>query len=408
MRSEITLLKLLLHLPGTSELMQLYHQSLDDSVCIVFMFVLLAFWQSDAYPSASEVTLKDMGKIALWLAITKHTSTLFIGTFLGSFSIYYVVTLSGHFICHYWIYRVCSSNYFWEIPNPKLEKSTPACLRFSLGTTFILMLINDITQNITCSIRVFADDTTLLIDFHNEVDGADVINNDLVKIYTWTNKWLYHLVHQRLSPCFFHRGTGVYNPTPLYTLMVLLSKKCTRSSILTTLTSNLSWYIRVENMANKAAKEADIMAYLQYCPDHSSFETIYRPFIHPILDYVDGKKSTLYGSESCATTQNRVMFGYVQLYKKEHDDLHTLSATCMFMRRWNCSQLVWIIFFFQSHIRNGLQCKIVATIIFEDWIALKVMVCAFASYFVHGGSVKGQTKKTIGSLMKEISKLLFI
>ena len=56
-----------------------------------------------------------------------------------------------------------------------------------------------------------------------------------------------------------------------------IQEVCSQRHLDITLTSNLSWSIRVENIVNKAENRVDIIAYLQYCLDHSSLETIYSP-----------------------------------------------------------------------------------------------------------------------------------
>ena len=96
---------------------------------------------------------------------------------------------------------------------------------------------------------------------------------------------LYQSATQRFSPCLFRRGTGVSN-LPLYILVVLLSRR-SHQHLSITLSSNLSWYIHVENIIDKAGKRVDIMVYPKYRLDCSSLETIYEPFIRPILEYGD-------------------------------------------------------------------------------------------------------------------------
>ena len=62
----------------------------------------------------------------------------------------------------------------------------PVCLRALL----FLVFINDITENIGTNIRLFADDTTLIIDLNDEVEAANNINSDLDTISKWAEQWL--------------------------------------------------------------------------------------------------------------------------------------------------------------------------------------------------------------------------
>ena len=96
---------------------------------------------------------------------------------------------------------------------------------------------------------------------------------------------LYQFATQRFSPCLFRRGTGVSNLPP-YILVGLLSRR-SHQHLSITLSSNLSWNIHVENIVDKAGKRVDIMVYPKYRLDCSSLETIYDPFIRPILEYGD-------------------------------------------------------------------------------------------------------------------------
>ena len=52
------------------------------------------------------------------------------------------------------------------------------------------MFINDITENINSNIRLFADDTTLFIDFDDESEAVGLINKDVDTISKWADRWL--------------------------------------------------------------------------------------------------------------------------------------------------------------------------------------------------------------------------
>ena len=61
-------------------------------------------------------------------------------------------------------------------------------------TTFLEQLCrehnNDIVEDINCSIRLFADDTSWSIIVDDPIQAADQLNLDLAKIHRWADKWL--------------------------------------------------------------------------------------------------------------------------------------------------------------------------------------------------------------------------
>ena len=52
-----------------------------------------------------------------------------------------------------------------------------------------LVYINDITDNITCDIRLFADDTSILEIVHEPTATAESLNSNLVQIHLWGKLW---------------------------------------------------------------------------------------------------------------------------------------------------------------------------------------------------------------------------
>ena len=61
--------------------------------------------------------------------------------------------------------------------------------RSILGPLLFVSCINDIVINIGCSIRLFADDTSLYIVVECPNTAARLLNADLETIFKWANDW---------------------------------------------------------------------------------------------------------------------------------------------------------------------------------------------------------------------------
>ena len=57
-----------------------------------------------------------------------------------------------------------------------------------VGPILFLVYINDIVDNISCNIRLFADDTSLYINLDDYDHGFRTLNSDLRLILDWTDK----------------------------------------------------------------------------------------------------------------------------------------------------------------------------------------------------------------------------
>ena len=69
------------------------------------------------------------------------------------------------------------------------------------GPLFFLVYINDLPENVSCSVKLFADDTSLFSVVKYEHDTGLDLNHDLEKIRMWAWQWkmLLMLIKQRKS-----------------------------------------------------------------------------------------------------------------------------------------------------------------------------------------------------------------
>ena len=99
---------------------------------------------------------------------------------------------------------------------------------FSLGPLFFYIYINDLSDDLSSTPKLFADDTSHFSVVHDKNTSAKELNNDLQKISNWAYQW-------KMS----------FNPDPLkQVLEVIFSRKMTKTNP-PTLIFNDNWVQQV-------------------------------------------------------------------------------------------------------------------------------------------------------------------
>ena len=71
-----------------------------------------------------------------------------------------------------------------------------------LGPLLFLVYINDIVRALDCNVRLFADDTSLYIVVENPLHAANILNNNLGRIYRWAGVWLVDFNATKQNLCY--------------------------------------------------------------------------------------------------------------------------------------------------------------------------------------------------------------
>ena len=90
-----------------------------------------------------------------------------------------------------------------------------------LGPLLFLIYINDIVENISSSIRLFAGDTSLYIIVNDPLDVAITLNIDLSRVNAWATKWLVSFNPAKSESVTFSRKVNQpYHPSGIYELPI--------------------------------------------------------------------------------------------------------------------------------------------------------------------------------------------
>ena len=155
-----------------------------------------------------------------------------------------------------------------------------------LGPFLFLIFINNITENIGTNICLFADDTTLFVDFSNERDAADKINTDLNRITKWADKWLVSFCPSKTEALLVSLKKRINPPPPITFGNCAVAEVKSHKHLGVVLTQS-SWGNHIDDMIIKAGKRVDILALLMYRLDRNTLEILYKAFIRPVIEYGD-------------------------------------------------------------------------------------------------------------------------
>ena len=146
-----------------------------------------------------------------------------------------------------------------------------------------LSYINDINNAITSQIKLFADDSVLYRNIHNQNDQV-ILQNDLDTISSWAEKWLMEL---NINKCFVLSSTlkrySIFHDKN--TLGAMLKRVTNHDYLGVTISSDLNWLRHVKFFYIKASRTHGLLK-RTLSPCSQSVKSIaYKMLVRPQLEY---------------------------------------------------------------------------------------------------------------------------
>jgi hypothetical protein len=155
-----------------------------------------------------------------------------------------------------------------------------------LGPLMFLIYINDISVDLSSNIRLYADDTILFFSGEDEAEYFAPLQNDLISIDAWSDKWIVGfnpkktenlLVSRRrniIQQHFYFKGDAIPIVQHHKHLGLFLS-------------FDLSWNYHIQNILKTANQRIGILLSLKYKFSRRVLETLYVAYVRSVLEYGD-------------------------------------------------------------------------------------------------------------------------
>ncbi len=157
-----------------------------------------------------------------------------------------------------------------------------------LGPLLFLVFINDIVSCVHhCQIRLFADDTCLMVEVDNRHDTALKIEEDLTRICDWSRQWLVTFAAHKTKSLIVSNKRDSHRNPPVCFHNVPIEEVTHYKYLGLNFSSNLKWDKHIDDIATKARKRLSLMMPLKFKLNRWSLSVMYNSFVLPVMEYAN-------------------------------------------------------------------------------------------------------------------------
>ena len=152
-----------------------------------------------------------------------------------------------------------------------------------IGPVIFILCINDITNQIQSSIRLFADDSIVYGEIQSPVDHH-ILQTHIKKLTDWSNEWQMNF---NTSKCHLLTVTHKHKPNEFnYTISNQpISRVNSHPYLGVTIYTKLSWTKHIQSTSSKSAKTLGLLRRTLYPAKPKVKEAAYNMLVRPKLEY---------------------------------------------------------------------------------------------------------------------------
>ena len=149
-----------------------------------------------------------------------------------------------------------------------------------LGPSFFLVYINDLTENLKCNVKLFADDTSLFTVVHNTNAAANDMNHDLELIMQWRMSFNPDPLKQPVEVIFSRKRNKVDHPVILFN-NTPVKRVDEHKHLGLFLDSKLSFSAQIKVAISKTRKGIGLLKYLSKYLHRHTLNELYKLYVRP-------------------------------------------------------------------------------------------------------------------------------
>ena len=160
-----------------------------------------------------------------------------------------------------------------------------------LGPLLFLVYINDLTDNISSSMRLFADDSSLFLRVRDIQVCHNTLMSDLGKITQWANQWKMQfnpdITKQAIEIILSQKRSCKPNHPPLSFNGIPVKRETDTKHLGFILDDRLSFRKHINEKIKKAKTGIGLLKFLSRYTSRKVLDTVYKLYVRPHLDYDD-------------------------------------------------------------------------------------------------------------------------
>ena len=130
-------------------------------------------------------------------------------------------------------------------------------------SSFFLIYVNDIAENLLSITRLFADDTSLAFSSSDVKDTEGIWNHDLRMIASWAKQWLVSFNPSKTVAILFSTVLDLVKPSLILNNTILYFVDNNKHLGLT-LSSDGKWHAHIDNILTSASRTLGTLRSLKY------------------------------------------------------------------------------------------------------------------------------------------------